>query len=84
MTGYMSWWYNYGRTPTPIFRTKILLSWVLVGIFLLAITARFVSIHLGDAGGGIVAFRIYEILVLAGAPTVVALGFFGGKITFPS
>ena len=82
-TGYMSWWYNYGATRTPIFRTKILLSWVLVGIFVLACIARIVSHSLGD-DGGIVAFRIYEILVLAGAPTVVGLGFFGGKITFPS
>jgi len=83
-TGYMSWWYNYGRTATPIFRTKILLSWVLVGLFVTAFVLRFISIGLGDAGGGIIAFRIYEVLVLAGAPVVVALGFYGGKITFPS
>jgi len=79
-TGLLSWYYNYSAVWTPIYRAKTALSIVLVVLTLAALALKLFVV--GSGAGP--AFWVYALLVLAQAPTVVALGYYGGKITFPS
>ena len=79
--GLMSWWYNYGRAWTPIFRKKIVLSVVYMLVAGLAIAIRLVF---PEAQGPIPWSWIYVGLAVALPPVAVSLGFLGDKITFPS
>lgn len=78
--GLLSWWYNYGRTWTPIFRKKILLSVLYLAVAASAIAVRLVL----PVDEGTTWYWIYAALVIALPAVAMALGFLGGKITFPS
>jgi predicted heme/steroid binding protein/uncharacterized membrane protein len=81
-TGTLSWIYNYSMIWTPIYRWKVGLSAALV-----VLAAAALAVHLAALGGGVTDggwYWIYTALVLLLGPTVVLLGYFGGKITFPS
>ena len=79
--GLLSWWYNYGRAWTPIFRKKIVLSMLYMIVAGAAIAVRLIF---PEPGGGIPWDWVYVGLVAALPPVAVSLGFLGGKITFPS
>ncbi len=79
-TGLLSWYYNYGGIWTSIYRTKASLSGLLLALQLCALAIHFLGLH----SSGAVGYWVYNIVVLALAPTVMAIGYFGGKITFPS
>jgi predicted heme/steroid binding protein/uncharacterized membrane protein len=81
-TGLLSWYYNYGRTWTHIYRMKALFSIVLIVLFAFSLAVKFVFLS-GEVGSGF-WYWIFTCLVIAMAPTVVILGYYGGKITFPS
>jgi len=74
-SGFLDWVYQFGGRPTRLFVAKIGLSAVFLalGVFTLA---------LGSAHGG--GGLLFDVMVLAFAPLVLALGFIGGRITFPS
>lgn len=80
-TGVISWYYNYNAVWTHIYRIKTYLSVVLV---FLQITALMVRLGITD-GVSLSSpwYWLYILLALGMAPTVMALGYFGGKITFP-
>ncbi|MBW7996357.1 MAG: hypothetical protein FVQ81_07295 [Candidatus Glassbacteria bacterium] len=79
-TGVLSWYYNYSGIWTHIYRMKTYLSILLVVEFIVALV-----VHCFFMGAdGELWFWVYTVTVLAMAPTVMALGFYGGKITFPS
>ena len=81
-TGIFSWAYNYNRVWTRIYRCKTFLSALLLTFQICALVIR-----LGVVGGpdlGSPLYWGYAGLALAMAPTVMGLGYFGGKITFPS
>lgn len=80
--GLLSWWYNYGGTWTPIFRRKIWLSVLYVAIAAAAVAVRLLLP--GEAGGPVPWRWIYAALALVLPAVAMALGFLGGKITFPS
>jgi predicted heme/steroid binding protein/uncharacterized membrane protein len=82
VTGLLSWYYNYGRIWTHIYRMKALFSVVLIVLFVSSLTVKFVFLS-GEVGSDF-WYWIYTCLVIAMAPTVVTLGYYGGKITFPS
>ncbi len=79
--GLLSWWYNYGRAWTPIFRRKIVLSVLYLAVAGAAIAVR---LALPQTGGAIPWHWVYVGLAAALPPVAVSLGFLGGKITFPS
>ncbi len=80
--GLLSWYYNYNAFWTLTFRIKINLSCVLVALHIGALVMRMLVVSepsLSSPG-----FWVYAVLVMAMAPTVMSLGYLGGKITFPS
>jgi len=79
--GLLSWWYNYGGAWTPIFRRKIVLS-----ILYLVVAGAAIAVRLLLAGeaGPVPWDWVYVALAAALPPVAIALGFLGGKITFPS
>lgn len=81
-TGWLSWYYNYQSTASPVFRAKILWSWVLGIQLVVALFVRFALPFAGQLDGGL-WYWVYSLLVLSLAPVVVLLGWYGGKITFP-
>lgn len=81
-TGVLSWYYNYGGIWTHIYRMKTLLSIVLVALFAVALIVHFGFLTSGQNDG--FWHWLYAISVLFTAPTVMGLGYYGGKITFPS
>ncbi len=82
-TGLLSWYYNYSGIWTHIYRMKTFLSILLVLLLGAAFGILFLALDGVLAGHGLWHWA-YCLLVLALAPTVVGLGYFGGKITFPS
>jgi predicted heme/steroid binding protein/uncharacterized membrane protein len=78
-TGLLSWYYNYSGIWTHIYRMKTYLSILLVLEYIVLLT---VKLAFADSGG--VWDWVYIVTVLGTAPTVMALGYYGGKITFPS
>ena len=81
-TGLLSWYYNYSSVWTPIYRAKTYLSICLCLLTILALVTRFALIDGTETGG--LWYWIYSLAVMAHAPTAMALGYFGGKITFPA
>ncbi|MFC1537429.1 cytochrome b5 domain-containing protein [Gemmatimonadota bacterium] len=81
-TGLLSWYYNYSGIWTHIYRVKTYLSILLVVFLVSALSIYFLCLSgLPHAGPW---YWVYSLIVLAQAPTVIGLGYFGGKITFPS
>ena len=81
-TGLLSWYYNYQGVWTFIYRSKAMLSVLLVVLQITALLIYFLA-----PGGSIIGeawHLIYSLIVLSLAPIVMGLGFLGGKITFPS
>jgi len=81
-TGLLSWVYNYSTIWTPIYRMKVGLSVVLVVLSLAALIIRW-AVPPEVLHGG-VWYWTYTLIVLVLGPVVVGLGYYGGKITFPS
>ncbi len=81
-TGWLSWVYNYQSTASPVFKAKIVWSWVLGVLVALTLLVRFLLPGAGQLDGGL-WYWVYSLLVLAHAPVVVLLGWYGGRITFP-
>jgi hypothetical protein len=81
-SGLLSWYYNYNAIWTRIFRIKIILSCVLFALQIGALVMRLAVVDepsLRSPG-----YWVYAVLVMAMAPTVVFLGYLGGRLTFPS
>lgn len=83
VTGVLSWYYNYSGIWTHIYRMKTYLSIILVFLLATAFFTLFIGLEGVLAGDG-VWYWAYTLAVLALAPTVVGLGYYGGKITFPT
>lgn len=75
-SGFVDWVYQFGGRPTRLFLAKIVLSVV----FLVAGGLVLVLRHFGGGEPTI----IYHLLYLSFAPQVLALGFIGGRVTFPT
>ncbi|WP_041584639.1 DUF2231 domain-containing protein [Syntrophus aciditrophicus] len=83
LTGYLSWRYNYRRKNSFEFKAKILLS-ILLPFSMLGVLCLFGYQYFFTESyptGPIHA--LYHVLVICTALNVVALGYFGGRITFP-
>ncbi|MFC2172456.1 DUF2231 domain-containing protein [Acidobacteriota bacterium] len=81
-TGGLSWWFSYGHKLTAIFKAKIALSVVLeilalIGLILRVPRPEILAFPLEPLGW------FYLLITLLLAPTVMILGYCGGRITFP-
>jgi predicted heme/steroid binding protein/uncharacterized membrane protein len=76
LSGLVDWRFQFDGRATPLFVWKIGLSAVFVVVGAAALAIRF----FGGEGMGF----LYDLLVLSFAPLVLALGFIGGRITFPT
>jgi len=76
VSGLLDWKFQFDGRATKLFVWKIALTVVFVAVGGLALALRFF-------GGDGVGF-LYDLLVLTFAPMVLALGFIGGRITFPT
>jgi predicted heme/steroid binding protein/uncharacterized membrane protein len=81
-SGLMSWYYNYNAIWTRIFRIKITLSCILVALQIGALVMRLCLVD--EPSLRSLEYWVHAVLVMAMAPTVVSVGYFGGKVTFPS
>ena len=81
-TGLLSWVYNYSTIWTPIYRWKVGLSVALVVLVSAALIIRGATLGAAPEGGP--WYWAYTLIVIALGPVVVGLGYYGGKITFPS
>lgn len=79
--GILSWWINYNLALTPIFIIKLLFSTItlLLGIVAIVIYLENPDIVYGWELKGI----LYHGIVLVTGVTVIVLGYYGGKITWP-
>ncbi len=75
-SGFVDWIYQFAGRPTSLFLAKIVLSVVFVVVGGLVLVLQYF-------GGG-ESTLIYHLLYLSFGPLVLALGFIGGRITFPS
>ncbi|MCC7478377.1 hypothetical protein IT575_07930 [bacterium] len=82
-TGWLSWVHNYRSKDSALFRAKIAWSWVLGAVLLVLLFVRFAMPFAGQLDGGL-WYWVYSLLVISLAPIVILLGWYGGKITFPS
>jgi predicted heme/steroid binding protein/uncharacterized membrane protein len=81
VTGFITWWYNYmGRMMTPI-AIKIPLSLAMLALSAIAFVWRFTTPEVMVDLEGIRLF--YPIVVLALAPIVSVIGWYGATMTFP-
>ncbi len=81
LTGSLSWWFNYRRASTPLFKGKIGLSIVLLalGAITLALRTTNPAALVNREGPG----WLYALLVVVMVAVVTALGWLGARLTFP-
>jgi len=79
-TGFLTWWVNYMLKPNPFVRKKIWLSFLLLTLEVSLILWR----GLCPAFSSRDMSPLYIILMLALAPVVGLIGYYGGQLTFPA
>lgn len=80
-TGLFTWWLNYMAKPVSQVTIKIALSCIMLGDAIAAFIWRLVDPGILNQLRGLGA--IYLLLVLAPGPLAIAIGYFGGTLTFP-
>lgn len=78
-TGYLTLWVNYHLKKPPLVRWKIRLALTLLGIGILAIIIKATGLSSMDF-----FYWVYNSLVLLLAILVMALGYLGGLMVFPT
>ena len=80
-TGLYTWWLNYMARPTPPVTIKMVVSIVLLITSVIAFTWR---VAVPDILHSFTALSaIYVLLILALAPLVIVIGWYGAHLTFP-
>jgi len=80
-SGIYSWWINYQRLLTRTFKIKLYLSIILLLLTSATLLIRILIPDIAFTYG--TGFFIYNILLFMSFPIVTAIGYFGGKITWP-
>lgn len=81
-TGYLTWKLNYGGKPIRPVRIKILLSWILLPAALLLCVWRAADPAISQTETAMAA--IYGLLLFLSALLVSIIGWYGGRLIFPS
>jgi len=81
-TGYFTWWINYDATDSPILHKKRPLAWTALGLAIAAFAVRtfLVSDPLSPSAPWMIVYLAVMVLLTG---VVSAVGFLGGRLTFP-
>jgi predicted heme/steroid binding protein/uncharacterized membrane protein len=79
-TGLLTWWVNYRLKLNYLIKRKLQISVLLLALELILVLWRI----LNPATPPEQVFSVYPVLMLTLTPVVGLLGFYGGRITFPS
>jgi predicted heme/steroid binding protein/uncharacterized membrane protein len=79
-TGLLTWWVNYRLKLNHFIKRKLQLSVLLLALELILVLWRI----LNPATPPEQVYSVYPILMLTLTPVVGLLGYYGGRITFPS
>ncbi len=80
-TGFFSHYYDYGNSWTSTFKIKLILSAIFLPILMITLIVLFIG---GDGATMAPWLKVFfTTLVCLLAVNVMALGYFGGRITFP-
>ncbi len=82
LAGLLSWWINYDKKTTKIFKNKIRFSILLFFIGVLTIFIRIT--HPDMLANHNSLYLLYNLLIFANLPVVLFIAYEGGKITWPS
>jgi predicted heme/steroid binding protein/uncharacterized membrane protein len=80
-TGLFTWWLNYMAKPVRQVTIKIVLSCIMLPDAIAAFIWRLSDPDILNRLGGLGV--VYLLLVLAPGPLALAIGYFGGALTFP-
>ena len=80
--GAYSWWLNYEYKFTLIFKSKFLLSTLIVIFSLFIVILRFVNTEISYSNS--TSSLIYNLFIFVNLPILMTLGFLGGKLTWPT
>ncbi len=82
LAGLLSWWINYDKKTTKIFKNKIRFS---ILLFLIGVFTIFIRIaHPDMLANHNFLYILYNLLIFANLPIVLFIAYEGGKITWPS
>lgn len=82
LAGYLSWRVTYQATMTMIFTRKIQLSVLLTAVLSVCLLWR--TLNESILVQGTAASWLYLLLLLSLTPIVILLGYYGGKLVYPS
>ena len=80
--GIFSWWINYDRTFTTIFKNKLTGSIILIMSVLFLVPLRFIVPDIALRSDTM--SYIYNALIFINVPVTLFIAYNGGKITWPS
>jgi len=82
LSGIFSWWINYQKILTPTFKIKLYFSILLLFLGSVGLILRILFPEISSTGNYL--SLIYNILIFLCLPLIIAIGYHGGKITWPS
>lgn len=80
ITGFISWYINYDRMITEIFKNKIIYSSILILLVVMAVLSKVLS---GNQEDGNLWFYLYVITYFLAIPVMTFVAYNGGRITWP-
>jgi predicted heme/steroid binding protein/uncharacterized membrane protein len=81
LTGLYTWWLNYMAKPITPVKIKIIVSLILLVTSVIAFVWRLQSPEVLHSFSGL--NLLYFLLIVALAPLVITIGWFGANLTFP-
>jgi predicted heme/steroid binding protein/uncharacterized membrane protein len=82
VTGYFTWWINYDATDSPTLNKKRKLAWTALCLVLAAFLVRTFAV-VDPLNVAEIWTVVYILLMVLLTAAVSAVGFLGGKLTFP-
>lgn len=82
LTGYLTWWVNYGAVDSPVIRIKRRFAWAALCAGMVCLVLGALRLH-GSLQSSDLIFVVYSLSLLALGIIVGSVGFWGGKLTFP-
>jgi len=82
LTGYITWWINYGAADLPVVRKKRRLAWTALAVGCVALLLRLFAV-MEPLGAADPYFAVYLVTLAALVTVVSYVGYLGGTITFP-
>ncbi len=82
VSGYFTWWINYGSGVSPLIARKRNLAWITLVLGIIVIVLR-LWFYLDPSGSPYVLTPVYYFGLVILALLIAYIGYLGGKLTFP-